>query len=116
MEEVGTMNCYFLFTAVGPLVILTSFDTVTNPELLKRLSSKGINKFIACEVSLDLVKARYGNHFNIVCQDLYETDDLRVLDYSGHRAFHTFSFSELGSPIYFESKEAVITDSPSTIE
>ena len=110
------MKCYFLFTAVGPLVILTSFDAVTNPELLKRLSSKGVNKFIACEVSLDLAKARYGYHFNIVRQDLYETDDLRVLDYSGHRAFHTFSFSELGSPIYFEPKEAVIADSPSAIE
>ncbi len=107
------MKCYFLFTAIGPLVILTSYDSVTNHELITRLSSKGINKFIACEVSVDLAKTRYGNHFNIVCQDLYEADDLRVLDYSGHRAFHMFSFSELGTPIYFESKEAISADMPS---
>ena len=107
------MKCYFLFTAIGPLVILTSYDSVTNPALINRLNSKGVNKFIACEVSLDLAKARYGNHFNIVCQDLYEADDLRVLDYSGHRAFHMFSFSELGTPIYFESKETIVAVSPS---
>ena len=84
------MKCYFLFTAIGPLVILTSYNSVTSPELLTRLGSKGVNKFIACEIPVELAKTRYGNHFNIVCQDLYEADDLRVLDYSGHRAFHMF--------------------------
>lgn len=107
------MKAYFIYTAIGPLVILTSYDSVTNPKLLERLNSKGISKFIACEVPIELAKTRYGNHFNIVCQDLYETDDLRVLDYNGHRAFNTFSFSELGEPTYFEPEESIAIPSPS---
>lgn len=99
------MHAYFLFTAIGPLVILSSYDAVTHPELLKRLNSKGISKFIACELPIELAKERYKGHFNIVCQDLHETDDLRVLDYNGQRAFHIFSFAELGTPLYYESEE-----------
>jgi len=98
------MKGYFLFTASGPLVILTSFDSVQNPELLKRLAAKGIAKFIAHEVSIKAARAKYGKHFDVVCQDLHETDDLRVLDYSGERAFKNFSFKELGAPIYYESE------------
>lgn len=98
------MRAYFLFTVSGPLVILTSYDSVESPELLKRLRSKGIGKFVACEVPVELAKTRYGGHFNVVCQDLYETDDLRVLDYNGERAYKNFSFKELGRPIYHEEE------------
>lgn len=98
------MKAYFIFTASGPLVILTSYDSIKDPELLKRLHSKGITKFIAHEVPVELAKARYGMHFDIVCQDLRESDDLRVLDYSGERAYKNFSFKELGTPIYYESE------------
>lgn len=94
------MKAYFLFTASGPIVILTSYDFVQHPELLKRLRSKGLSKFIAHEVPIELAHERYGNHFDVVCNDLHETDDLRVLDYSGERAFRNFSFDELGPAIY----------------
>ena len=97
------MKVYFLFTASGPLVILTSYDSIEHPELVKRILSKGITKFIAHEVPVELAKGRYGTHFEIVCQDLHESDDLRVLDYSGERAYKSFSFKELGPPIYHES-------------
>lgn len=96
------MKCYYLFTASGPLVILTSYDSIEHPKLLERLNSKGIDKFIAHEVAVESAKDKYGNHFDIVCQDLYENDDLRVLDYSGERAFKSFSFRELGDPVYHE--------------
>lgn len=96
------MKAYFLYTGSGPLVILTSYDAIEHPNLLERLASKGIGKFIAHEVPVDLAKTRYGKHFDVVCQDLHETDDLRVLDYSGERAFKNFSFKELGTPIYHE--------------
>jgi hypothetical protein len=96
------MKAYFLFTANGSLVILTSCDFMTNPELFKRLESKGITKFIAHEVSLEAAKSRYGVHFDIVCQDLPQSDDMRVLDYSGERAFRNFGFRELGPLIYYE--------------
>jgi len=96
------MKAYLLFTAGGPLVILTSYDSIEEPELLKKLRSKGITKFVASEVSVELAKARYGMHFDVVCEDLHESDDLRVLDYSGERAYRNFSFKELGRPIYYE--------------
>jgi hypothetical protein len=103
MKE-ATMKAYFLYTSSGPLVILTSYDSVEARELLERLAAKGITKFVAHEVSVDAAKAKYGTHFDVVCQDLHESDDLRVLDYSGERAFKSFSFKELGTPIYYESE------------
>jgi len=96
------MKAYFLFTGSGPLVILTSYDSLENPQLLGKLDSKGITKFIAHEVSIESTRAKYGMHFNVVLQDLHESDDLRVLDYNGERAFKNFSFKELGPPIYHE--------------
>ncbi|MDY6912818.1 MAG: hypothetical protein SVM79_10735 [Chloroflexota bacterium] len=99
------MKVYFLYTASGPLVILTSYESAENPELLNRLRSKGIEKFIANEIPIELAKSRYGVHFDVVCQDLHESDDLRILDYNGQRAFKNFSFSELGTPFYHETKQ-----------
>jgi len=96
------MKAYFLFTAGGPLVILTSYDSIENAQLLNRLESKGIAKFIAHEVPVSLAQSRYGEHFEVVLEDLHETDDLRVLDYNGERAFRNFSFKDLGAPIYHE--------------
>jgi hypothetical protein len=96
------MKAYFLFTGTGPIVILTSYDSIESHKLLEKLKAKGIPKFIAHEVSLESAKAKYGSHFEVVLRDLYETDDLRVLDYSGERAYRNFSFTDLGSPIYHE--------------
>ncbi|MFC1893967.1 hypothetical protein ACFLYR_08140 [Chloroflexota bacterium] len=96
------MKAYFLFTASSPLVILTSYDFIESPELLERLTAKGLKKFIACEVSIESCKEKYGRHFDVVCGDLRENDDLRILDYSGERAFNSFRFKELGSAIFHE--------------
>lgn len=101
------MKAYFLFTTGGPLVILTSYESIEDPRLIQRLHAKGIAKFIAYEVPVEACQARYGLHFEVVLEDLHETDDLRVLDYSGERAFNNFSLSELGTPIYHE--EALAT-------
>ena len=96
------MRVYFLFTVTGPLVVLTSYDSINDPELLERWKAKGITKFIAHEVSLESAKVKYGVHFDIVCNNLHESDDLRVLDYSGERAFRNWSFKELGPAVYHE--------------
>ena len=96
------MNCYFLFTASGPLILLTSFDSITSPELLNKLDAKGIHKFVGSKVDLESAKEKYGHHFDVVCSDLHESDDLRVLDYNGNSAFSKFKFSELGDPVYHE--------------
>ena len=46
---------------------------------------------------------RYGHHFDTAMRDLRESDDLRVIDFNGERAFRLFHLSELGTPILYES-------------
>src|SRR3954466_10419769 len=96
------MHVFFLFTGSGPLVILSSYASVEDPALLQKLASKGIEKFLAYEIPLPLAKERYAKHFDVVCHDLSQNDDLRVLDYNGQRAFHLFTFRELGTPVAHE--------------
>lgn len=97
------MQALMLFTGSGPLVILTSHGSVTDPPLLEKLAAKGIDKFIAYEIPLRLAEERYGGHFQVVVRDLHENDDLRVLDYNGNRGFRLFHFDELKGPIVYEA-------------
>lgn len=97
------MKAGIFFTGTGPILILTSYDSLTNLDFVKKLSSKGIKKFIAFEVSEALVKEKYGEHFHVIMGDLHQTDDLRVLDYDGHHVFNNFTLKELGDPIYHEA-------------
>ena len=97
------MKAGILFTGTGPILILTSYDSLKEPPLIEKLISKGIKKFIAYEVSLEDVKEKYGLHYKTVMGDLHQSDDLRVLDFDGHHVFYSFSFSELGEPIYYEA-------------
>ena len=90
------MKIFMLYTGGGPLVIMTSYKKVDDPALLGKLGAKGIHKFVSYEIPLKLAKERYGKHFELVEQNLHETDDLRVLDYNGERAFRLFRFDELG--------------------
>lgn len=96
------MKAMMVFTGSGPMVILTSASSLTDPPMAGKLRGKGIDKFIAYEIPLDLAKTRYGGHFDVVMGDLRETDDLRILDYNGHRAFHLFRFDELKGPIVYD--------------
>jgi hypothetical protein len=99
------MKTALLFAGSGSLVIITSHDSLTNPALLERLRAKGIGKFIAYEIPVEVARARYGGHFQVAVQGLHESDDLHVLDVNGERAFRLFRFSEFGAPIMFEGDE-----------
>jgi hypothetical protein len=99
------MKTALLFTGSGPLVIATSYTSLTAPGLLEQLRAKGIEKFIAYELPLDLARKRYAGHFDIVMRGLHESDDLRVLDFNGERAFRLFHLNELGAPVMFEGRE-----------
>jgi hypothetical protein len=96
------MKSGIVFTGSGPLVILTTSNSFTNPILIKKLSSKGIKKFIAYEVAEELVKEKYGKHYDSVLNDLHQDDDVRVLDFDGHHIFNHFSLKELGAPVFYE--------------
>ena len=97
------MKAGIFFTGTGPILILTSYDSLNDPKLVEKLALKGIKKYIAYEIQEDLVKQKYGKHFNVILGDLKQTDDLRVLDYDGHHVFYNFSLNEIGKPIYYET-------------
>ena len=96
------MQAIMLISGSGPLVILTSYDSATHPDLVRRLAAKGITRFLAYDIPLELAKERYGGHFHLVTGNVKETDDLRVLDYNGHRIFELFRFDELGPQVIHE--------------
>jgi len=102
MKELIRMKAYLILSGSGPMVVLTSYGSIENPALLEKLASKGIRKFIAAEVPVDLARERYDRQFKEVVQDLHQADDLRVLDYNGQRAMDMFSFSEMGNFIFHD--------------
>ena len=96
------MKAIIIFTGSGPLLILTTYQSPEDPNFLIKLASKGIKKFIAYELPVDLVKEKYGAHFRAIMNDVKQADDLRVLDYNGHNVFYNFSFRDMGSPIFHD--------------
>jgi len=96
------MKAGIFFTGTGPIVILTSYDSLTNHNLIRRLSSKGIKKFIAFEIPEEKAKEKYGHHYDIVMSDIKQEDYLRVIDFDGHHILSKFSFKDLGAPIFHE--------------
>lgn len=97
------MKAGIVFTGSGPIVIITSYGSLSSPELIEKLSAKGINKYFVHEVPEDKVQQVYGRQYKSVLSDLQQDDDLRVLDFDGHHIFSVFKFSELSTPIYQES-------------
>ena len=98
------MKAGVIFTGTGPILILTSYETLTSDEFADKLGQKGIAKYIACEVALDLCRSKYGQKYDAIMKDVKQEDDLRVLDYNGHNVFYSFKFSELGPPQFRESR------------
>ncbi len=101
------MKAGIYFTGSGPILLLTTFRSLEHPELVEKLEAKGIKKFIAYEVPDDLVRERYGIHYNLVAEDLDPENDLRVLDYDGHHVFYNFSLDDLGPAIRHEDQPRV---------
>ena len=97
------MKAGIIFTGTGPILILTTYESFTDSKIIEKLNTKGIKKFIACDLPLEKVRAKYGKHYDVIMGDLNQTDDLRVLDYNGYNVFYNFSFSEMGKPVYHES-------------
>jgi hypothetical protein len=93
------VRSFLIFTGTGPILVLSTYIELTDPDLVEKLRYKGISKFIAYEVAIDAVRARYGQAFATIARDLDEKPDLRVLDFNGHQIMANFSLEELGEPI-----------------
>lgn len=96
------MKVGIFFTGSGPILLLTSYDRLDDPQLIDKLKLKGIKKFIAFELPEVLAREQYGLQFNMVMRDLNQSDDLRVLDYDGHHIFNKFAFEDMSEPIFHE--------------
>lgn len=98
------MRSFILFSGTGPILILTTHGSVCDPELVAKLAHKGIAKFIAYELDLELVRRAYGVAYEVVASDLAHGADVRVLDFNGHHLFSRFSFADLGEPITYDGE------------
>jgi len=96
------MKAGILFTGTGPILILTTYESFTDPKLIEKLNSKGIQKYLVFEAPVEEVKDKYGKHFSVIMGDLHQETDLRVLDYNGHNVFYNFNLGQLGPPVYHE--------------
>ena len=97
------MRSYLVLTENGPLLLLTSMNSITEETLLDSLRGKGIDKFIAYEVPVDKVHEFYGVPFEIIAADLDKGKDLRVVDFDGPHIFSCLSLSDLGGQIQYEA-------------
>jgi len=52
------MKAGIFFTGTGPILILTSYESLDDPNLVEKLALKGIKKYIAFEIKEDLVKEK----------------------------------------------------------
>lgn len=98
------MKAGVIFTGTGPILILTSHKSLTDPTLADKLASKGIWKYIAYDLPLELVKEKYGAHYTRVVSDLREKDDMRVLDFNGHSVYMNFSLKDMTNMVYHEAE------------
>jgi len=96
------MRAGIFFTGTGPILILTTYDSLADTKIADKLAAKGIKKFIAYDISPDRVRECYGTYYDQIAGDLDFSDDLRVLDYDGHNVFHNFSFEDMGTPLYHD--------------
>ena len=103
-EGVITVKGILVFGGSGPLLILSSYPSIDDPDLIAKLRAKGLQKFLAYEIPIDRCRDLYGYTYRDIVEDLKEHDDMRVLDFDGHRIFLNVSLRELGQGIVFEDE------------
>lgn len=103
------MKGILLFGASGPILLLSSYPTVDDPDLLMKLEAKGHDKFMAWEVPLERCHELYGFSYRDDAQDLETRRGMHVLDTNGQRILLNFPFNELtGGIVYEDGRVATI--------
>jgi hypothetical protein len=98
------MQSILVFSASGPLLVLSTHETIDDPGLSTALRDKGLEKFLACEVPLERCRQAYGFSYRQVAVDLEqeEVEGIRILDYDGHHIFAALSLLDLGRGVVSE--------------
>ena len=83
--------------------MISTYPKLTDERLIQKLRYKGIDKFMAYQVDLEVVNERYSQTYPDIVEDLESSgrEDLRVLDFNGHQIMANFSLDSLGDPIKF---------------
>jgi hypothetical protein len=102
------MKGILVFSGAGPLLLLSSYSAIDHPGLIAKLRAKGLSKFLAYEIPIDRCRDLYGYTYRDIVADLETHDDLRVLDFDGHRIFLNFSLRELGEHVVYEGDEVSV--------
>ena len=55
------MKVAVVFTGSGPILIFTTYASFGSLDFIEKLEAKGLNKFIAYEVPVELAKKKYGD-------------------------------------------------------
>jgi hypothetical protein len=97
------MIAYLVFTSWEPFLVMTSRDAVHDGRLVEGLGRMGFEKFIAREVPIDSLRARYGVPFEVIEKEVKEGKDVRVLDYKGEHVFKNVLLDDLGTCIRHEA-------------
>jgi hypothetical protein len=82
------MRSLLLLTASGPLLILTSHESLHHPKLLEKLKHKGIDKFVAFEVPVSLARERYGGHFQALAVEVEHSQIIGLVQVALDRPRH----------------------------
>ena len=98
------MGAYLVFTESGPILVLTGCPTVLDERVLAALRQRGVDKFIAYEVPVELVHRSYGLPFEVVAAELDDGPALRVLDFNGLHIFASLPISRLGTSVRYEER------------
>jgi len=101
------MKGVLVLSGSGPLLILSSYLTIDDPALIAKLRAKGLAKFLAWEVPIVHLRELYGYTFRDIAEELETSDDMRVLDFDGHRIFLNLSLRDLGEHILFEDEQVL---------
>ncbi len=97
------MKCFLLLPYSGPMLVLTKYDSLMQPEILEKLGAYG--KFIGFEVPMEVIRTQYGAHFEHVLKDPNENQELIVLDPESQRIYTNIDFHLLSNPVYYEPKQ-----------
>ena len=104
------MKTAMLVTGSGPLLVSTTCESLAEAGFTQALHCKGIDKFIACEVSLDRCRRLYPRHFPE--QPRGCESGVEVLDTDGLRIFLNFPFAESGAPLLVDRQATAIEVTP----
>jgi hypothetical protein len=106
------MKTAMLVTDCGPVLVSTRCGSLAEPGFAQALRAKGIDKFIACEVSLDRCRRLYPHRFQEGRDDVGHELCVDVLDVDGRRIFLNFPFAELGAPLLVDRQAPEIQVTP----